>query len=168
MSRISSFTDWYSSLQQRERMMIILTTIVIIITLFFLLVWEPIHKGLEQEQQRLQSQQDILVWMQQAQQEVRALKATGVRTNKRNSNTPISLSIEQTAATSGIKSFLTKMESSGKDTARASLDGVSFNQMMLWINTLEHSYGVLASSVNIEGTDKSGLVNARITFSRGG
>lgn len=168
MSRFGVITDWYSSLQQRERMMVILTSVVVIVTLFFLLVWEPIYKGLEQEQQRLQSQQDILVWMQQAEQEVKALRASGVRTNTRNSNAPVSLSIEQTAATSGIRSYLTKTESSGKDSARTSLDGVSFNQMILWINTLERNYGVMASSVNIENTDKPGLVNARITFSRGG
>ena len=168
MNALDNLRNWFESLQPRERLMVVLTSIVVVITLFYVAVWEPLHKGLQQELEKRDNLQASLAWMQGAAQEVRALRAAGVSGQRRNDNAPVSLTIEKTAASSGIKSKLGKLESSGKNAARARLDNVDFNQMILWLNTVEQNYGIAASSVNIESTDKPGIVNARISFSRDG
>jgi len=166
MNRMTQLTDWYESLQPRERIMVISTSVIVIITLFYLMVWEPIYKGLEQEQQRQQNQQAIVSWMQQAAAEANALRASGVRGGIRNANAPVTLSVEQTIATAGLKSNLAKLESSGKDSARVLLDNAAFNQLIIWLNILETNFGITASSANIERSDKTGFVNARLTLTR--
>ncbi len=166
MNQLDPITNWYASLQAKERTMVAVMSVVIVLTLFYLLAWEPVYKGYEVERQKLESQKSILVWMKQAQQEVRSLRASGVKSTRRSSNTPVSIVIEQTAASSGLKSQVSKIESSGKNSSRVKLANVSFNQMILWINTIEQNHGIVTSSINIEKTDKPGLVNAKITFSK--
>ena len=168
MNALDNLRNWFDSLQPRERVMVLVTALVLVVTLFYVVVWEPLHKGLQQELEKRDNLQKSLAWMQGAAQEVRALRAAGVSGQRRNNKVPVSLTIEKTAASSGITSKLGKLESSGKNSARARLDNVDFNQMILWLNTVEQTYGIAASSVNIESTDKPGLVNARITFSRNG
>lgn len=166
MSKLSMVTDWYGSLDARERMLVSITGIIVIATLFYLLLWEPIYKGLDEERLKRENQQSNLVWMQQAAAEARSLKASGARSTVRNSNSPVSLSIEQSIGTAGLKNNLSKLESSGKDSARAVLDNVSFNQMVVWLNTLESVYGISANSATIDRTDKEGYVNARLNMKR--
>ena len=166
MKQLTPVIEWYENLQARERLMVTGAGLLVIVTLFYLLLWEPLYDGLEMEQQKLKNQQNIIGWMQQAAVEARGLRASGVRTSNRNRNTPVSLAVEQTIGNSGLKSKLAKLESSGKDSARVRLNQVSFNQMIIWINNLESSYGISTSSLSIDRTDKAGIVNARINLSR--
>ncbi len=166
MNALDSLRNWYDTLQARERVMVVITAVVVAITLFYIALWEPVRNGLQQELKKQQSLQTNLAWMQQAAQQVRSLRASGANAQNRDIDSPVSLTLEKTAASSGIKSRIGKLESTGKDKARVRLDNVDFNQMMLWLNTLQNTYGISADSITIDATDKPGLVNARINFSR--
>ena len=163
--QLEALSIWHQSLPQRDRIMVNTTTVIIVITLFYLLAWEPIYQGLEQQQQQYKSQKNVVSWMQGAAAEVKALKRSGAKTVTSN-NQPVSLIIEQSAKISGLKNNLGKLESSGKEGARAKLDTASFNQMLIWLNTLEKQHGITVTSANIERAEKTGTVNARLSFSR--
>ncbi len=166
MKQLDAFNQWYGSLQARERLMVMATGIVVIITIFYVAIWEPLHQGLDDAQQHYQANLKNLQWMQQAAAEVRALKASGGSVRNTNSNQPVTLLVEQSAAISAIKPNLSKLESSGTDGARVALDGASFDQMLLWLNTLEQAHGVPVASANIERAEKPGTINARLSFNR--
>lgn len=169
MNALDNLRNWFDSLLPRERTMVTITGIVVAITLFYITVWEPLHNGLREQREKLASQHKTLSWMQQAAREVSALRAAGMATaQRRNDSGPVTLTIEKTASSAGIRNRLSKLESSGQDSARARFDDVDFNQMILWLNTVEQTYGIQATSVTIEKTDKPGMVDARITFSRSG
>jgi general secretion pathway protein M len=163
--QLEALNLWYQSLSQRDRTLVIVTSIIMAVALFYLLVWNPVYRGLEQQQQQYKSQQSIMAWMQQAAAEVKTLRRSGARTVSR-SNQPVSLIIEQSAKVSGLKNNLDKLESSGKEGARVKLDTASFDQMLIWLNTLEKQHGVTVTSASIERAEKSGTVNARLSFSR--
>jgi general secretion pathway protein M len=166
MNQFDAFNQWYTSLQPRERLMVIATSIVVAVTIFYIAIWEPLHKGLDDAQQQFQSNLKNLQWMQQAATEVRSLKASGGRIRNIDTNQPVTLLVEQSAAISAIKPNLSKLESSGQDGARVALDGASFDQMLIWLNNLEQNHGVPVSSANIERADKPGTINARLSFNR--
>lgn len=166
MKQLDAFNQWYSGLQTQERNMVLITSIVVAITLFYIAVWEPLHTGAREAEQQYQVNMKNLQWMQQAATEVRTLKATGNRVRKAAANQPVTLMVEQSANTSAIKPNLSKLESSGKDSARVVLDGASFDQMLVWLNTLEQNYGLPVASANIERADKPGTINARLSFNR--
>ena len=136
MEQIQQLKQWFYSLPSKEQMMVSGTGIVIIITLFYLIIWEPVHLGFQEEQQKQQSQKEILLWMQQAASEVKSLRATGSQTTIRSKNKAITLVIEQTIQNAGLKPSVKKIESSGNKGARVSLNDASFNQILVWLDTL--------------------------------
>ncbi len=166
MQQLQQIKQWFNSLPSKEQWMVSATGLLIIATLFYLIVWEPVHDGLAAEQQKQQSQKEILLWMQQAAIETRALQSSGVRSTVRDKNKPATLIIEQTVNNAGLKPSVNKIESSGKNGARVILNDASFNQILVWLNTLATYNGIQVVSANIERASKPGLANARLTLER--
>lgn len=165
MEQIQQIKQWFNSLAPNEQWMVSGTGTLIAVTLFYLMVWEPIHVGLNAEQQKQQSQSTILLWMQKASIEVKGLRSSGGVTI-RDKNKPATLIIEQTINNAGLKSSVKKIESSGKNGARVTLNEASFNQIMVWLSTLAKHNGIQVVSANIERADKTGRANARLTLER--
>ena len=138
--QLELLNNWYNSLSLRDRNLLITTIIFLSITLFYLIVWEPVHQGRDLQQQKLKSQQDIYTWMQSASNEVKSLKSSGIR--KATSNQPISLILENSA------------------------NSASFDQLLVWLNTLEQQHGVTITTANIERNEKMGTVSARLSFEK--
>ena len=155
---------WYNSLSLRDKNLLIAISCLLLVTLFYLIVWEPIHQGLDQQQQKFKSQQDIYSWMQSASNEVKTLKRSGTR--KAPSKQPIALTLENSANVSGLKKHISKIESSGKSGARVKIDSASFDQLLVWLNTLEQKHGVAITTASIERNDKAGTISARLSFEK--
>lgn len=166
MKQLDDIKNWYHGLQQRERQLVLAASTVIIITLLYLTIWEPIHQGIEDQTQKYQTQSDILDWMQTAAVEVRTLQASGAAKRKTNSSQPVTLLVENSAATAGLKPYLSKLESTSEKGARITIDAASFDQLLLWLNTLQSQYGITVSSANLDRNNTPGAVNARMTLNR--
>lgn len=166
MKQVQQLKHWFYSLTEKEQWIVSGTTLLIIVTLFFLIVWEPLHLGLKNEKIKQAAQSKNLIWMQQAASEARSLRNTGGSTNVRDKNKPTTLVIEQAINNAGLKSYVGKIESSGNNGARVTLNEVSFNQMLVWLNTLATHNGIHVTSANIERSSASGKANARLTFER--
>jgi len=166
MAQLQQFKQWFYSLSTKEQRMVSGAIAVILATLFYLVIWEPIHQGLETAQQKNQSQQEILLWMQEAATEVGTLRAAGGRNAIRDKDKPITLVIEQTVNNAGLKDSVNKIESSGKDGARVTLNDAPFNQILIWLNTLATHNGIQVVSANIERSNSPGRADVRLTFER--
>ncbi len=166
IEQLGQLKTWFNSLPQKERWMVSGTGLLIFITLFYLIIWEPVHVGLQEEQQKQQSQREVLYWMQQAATEVKTLRASGNRSTIRDKNKPTTLVIEQAINNAGLKSSVSKIESSGNNGARVTLNEASFNQILVWLNTLSTHNGIQVVSANIERGSKPGRANARLSFER--
>jgi general secretion pathway protein M len=166
MKQLEDIQNWYQGLQQRERQMVLAASAVIVITLLYLSIWEPISTGIEDQTQKYQTQLDILDWMQTAAAEVRALQASGATKRQSNSSQPVTLLVENSATTAGLKPYLRKLESTSDKGARVTMDDASFDQILLWLNTLQTQYGISVSSANLDRADKAGAINARMTLNR--
>ncbi len=164
--QLEQLNRWFHSITKKEQWIVSGTAVFVVITLFFLIVWEPLHQGLESEQIKQTTQNKNLMWMQKAEAEVKALRSAGTRTNIRDKNKPTTLVIEQAINNAGLKTNVDKIESSGKNGARVILNEVSFNQMLVWLNTLAKHNGIHVTSANIERTSATGKTNARLTFER--
>lgn len=167
MKQLETLQNHYQNLSPRDQKLAIITIALLVITLFYTMIWEPIHDDLAYQKQEQKIQQDIYVWMKNAQIEVESIRKSGNSTGKIiKENSPVSIVIEQSANTSGLKQYISKIESSGKNSAQIKIEDASFDQMLLWINTLNTRYGILVSSAKIERTNKEGVINARLTLKR--
>ncbi len=166
MEKLQQLKHWFFALPVKEQRMVAGTTVVLLLTIFYLSIWEPLHLGLATEQKKQQSQKDILLWMQEAAAEVKTLRVSGSRGTIRDKNKPTTLVIEKAINNAGLKASVDKIESAGKNGARVSLKEASFNQILVWLNTLSTHNGIQVVSANFERTDKSGRANVRLTFDR--
>lgn len=166
MQQIDALKQWYRSLPSREQIMVTATTVFVLITLFYIMLWEPLHVGLRDQQARIESQAETLAWMQQTAQEVKALQSSGGAAKIRDTNKPVTLVIEQSLAVAGLKQSVKKIESSGSDGARVTLDDASFNQVLIWLNTLATYNNIQVVSANIERSENDGRADARLSFER--
>jgi len=162
--QLDTLNQWYTSLPGRDQKLLIATIAFLLATLFYLLIWEPVHQGRDLQQQKLKTQQDIYSWMQSASKEVEALKRSGIK--KVSSNQPIALILENSAKVSGLKKHINKIESSGKNGAQVKIDSASFDQILVWLNTLEKQHGVSITTANIERNTEAGTVSARLSFEK--
>jgi len=165
MQMLEQFKRWYSSPTPRDMLLVNITTAIVVITLFYLILWEPLHKGLQQEQTKSESQQQLLQWMQQSAMEVKHLTASGGHQIKLR-NQPVSLVLEQSLKNAGLKPYVGKLESSGNNSARVKLDGVPFDQMLVWLDTIATYNAILVSSASVERGEKPGSANVRLSLSR--
>ena len=166
MQQFQQIRQWFFSLPTKEQWMVSGTGALLIITLFYLVIWEPLHLGLDEELQKQQSQQEILLWMQQAADEVKTLRSSGSSSTIRDKNKPTTLVIEQAIKNAGLQTSVKKIESSGNNGAKVTLDEAAFNQMLVWLNTLATHNGIQVVSANIDRAENPGRVNARLTFER--
>ena len=166
MKQLNDIQQWYQGLQQRERYLVLSAAVVIIITLLYISIWEPIHKGVEEQTQRYQNQLKILSWMQNASAEARALRASGTPSKRLNSSQPVTLLVERSAQSAGLRKYVSKLESTSDKGARVTIAAASFDQMLLWLNTLQSQYGITVSSASLDRENKPGTVNARLTLNR--
>ena len=166
MKQLQEIRHWFYSLAQKEQWIIFITVLLVILTMFFLMVWEPLHLGLEDEKQKQITQNKSMIWMQQASKEAKSLRRSGSSTNLRDKNKPTTLIIEQSINNAGLKPSVNKIESSGDNGARVTLNEVPFNQILVWMNTLAKHNGIHVTSANIERTATAGKANARLTFER--
>ena len=166
MKQLEDIQNWYHGLQQRERRLVLAAAALIMLTLFYIIVWEPIHNGVDDQAQQYRTQLDILDWMRDAAVEVSALKATGAARRQTNSSQPVTLLVEQSANTAGLKPYINKLESTSDKGARVTIEAASFDQLLLWLNTLQTQYGITVSSANLDRDEKPGAVNARMTLDR--
>lgn len=102
--QLLALNTWYVSLQQRERLLVLATSTILVITLFYILAWEPVFMGLEQQQQKYDSQRNVLAWMLTASAEAKVLKTSGIRPANK-SNQPVSLIVDQSATSAGLKKY---------------------------------------------------------------
>jgi len=54
----------WQGLQQRERLLLSSLAALVIVTVFWLAIWQPLHEGVAQAEQRLQSQQNYQRWFE--------------------------------------------------------------------------------------------------------
>ena len=166
IEQLEQIKNWFFSLPTNEQRMVSGTGIFIFVTLFYLIIWEPIQLGLQSELQKQQAQKEIVLWMNQSAAEVNALRRSGGKSLVRDKNKPVTLVIETTIKNAGLKSSVNKIESSGKNSSRVILKDASFNQLLVWLNTLSTHNGIHVVSANIERSDKVGRADARFTFER--
>ena len=144
--------------------MVLTASIAVFVTLFYLVLWEPVFKGIEEQKQRADNQRQILSWMQNAAEEVSALKASGARPQASQQNQSISTVVERSAVSAGIRSDINKIEAEGKQGIKVQMKAVNFNRLLQWLGDLQNRYGVNVKNLSVDIGEKPGMVSARVTL----
>lgn len=160
--------EWYAGLEPRERRLMIGAGVFLIVMLFYLLVWEPIAKDNEALRLSYQNSQQLIDWMEDAAEEAKALQAKISASGPSGSSENQSLLgiIDRTAKRDKLGSSVKRVQPDGKTGARVWLENAIFNDMIKWLENLQHKEGIRLVTTVIEKQEEPGLVNARLVFER--
>lgn len=161
---------WFAALAPRERAMVIAAAVVALLGLGYIALWEPLAGGVVRLEQSVQAQRELKQWMQQSAAEVRRLRSSsgGAATSSSPDEGARSLLsvTDETVRQANLGPAVRRIEPDGDTLVRVVLEQASFDDVMIWLGTLQRSYGVSVVDLAVDRQEQVGRVSARITLKR--
>lgn len=159
---------WFAGLAPRERAMVIAAAVVAALGLGYLALWEPLAGGVVRLEHSVQAQRELKQWMQQSAAEVHRLRGVGGAAGPSPGGEPRSLLAiaDQTVREANLGPSVRRIQPEGQTLVRVVLEQASFDDMMIWLGTLQRSYGVSVADLAVDRQEQAGRVGARITLKR--
>ncbi|WP_018954747.1 type II secretion system protein GspM [Thioalkalivibrio sulfidiphilus] len=153
---------WWEGLTQRDRRILMVGGALLCLLLPYMLIWQPLHDRAERLERTLVAQRADASWMQQAAAQLRATAATG-RTATPAGQSLLGL-IDRTVREGQLGGTVRRVQPEGANTVRVWLEDAPFDELMIWLGTLETRHGIRATSLVVDRQAAPGRVNARLTL----
>lgn len=157
--------DWFLSLAPRERVMVSAAAIVAVVALFYTAVWQPLHQGAAEMEQRIQRQRQLAIHVAKLGAQAERLRAR-TQGDFRAENDSLLAIINRTSRNMGLGHAIQRIQPDGPDKAAVTIEGASFNTMIRWLRKLQQQYGVTITVLNVVRGENEGRVEARMTLER--
>ena len=146
--------QWYLQLSERERILVLSAGAVSVVVLFYYLIWAPLNNSLNTQSAALDSDQKLLVWVQEQSNRAQLLKSTGQVASFNGSLTQL---VNQTTRAANIS--VSRLQPQD-DELQVWIDEVPFNALMRWLQDLEQR-GVIILQSDFSETNEAGIVQVR-------
>lgn len=153
--------DWFTGLQPRERLLLIGGSAVLVLLLFYTMMWEPLSGSVRRLRANIAQQESLLSWIQDAAQDVKALRGTSRRPAKLKPGQSLFSLIDSTAKSSRLGDALKRVKPDGENKVSVWLEEAAFDDVMRWLENLQRSYGIEIKSITIDRKDIVGKVDAK-------
>ncbi len=147
--------DWWEGLASRERNLAILSAVIIVVGALYWGVYQPLSDSLEQEQKRLKSNQQTLVWMKSKGQDIVNYQALN---KSASGNVNLNQLIGNSARQSGI--IISRIQPKGNE-LEVWIDNIEFNKLLAWLKQLQERHGVVTLNTDLAVGDAPGTVKVR-------
>ena len=152
---------WYG-LPARTRMLASIGGAVVVLGLIYFAAWRPLQADLARLRISVPRQAAQLEWMRTQAPIAKSMRARAVT-----STSALAPVVEQSAATHGVRNFMTKIDAEGNTAARVTLEAIPFNTLVSWISELQATSGAVVDDATIDAHASPGLVNARLRLRAG-
>ncbi|GAA3979206.1 type II secretion system protein M [Allohahella marinimesophila] len=155
----------YLNLSRRDQLAVQLLAIAVAGFLVYALIWRPIADYADTAEAAALQEKAALVWMKENEAKARSIAST-LGGGDTSAGLPQGQSLISVIGNSA-RNFdleLQRFEPRGEDQVNVWLDKIEFNQMMLWLETLREQSGIVVSQINVDRTDVSGQISARISL----
>jgi general secretion pathway protein M len=159
---MDAFKTWFNTLEQRERLFVTIAGAMLAVALVYLALLAPFNKLVDTRTTRVEKKRQDLAWMSSVAPTLRNLAMTQPGA----SGESLVVLIDRTARQSGIASAVTAQTPNGDHGMRVRLENAHFDNVILWLASLQQQFNVGVESATIDRTDKSGIVNASLVLSR--
>jgi general secretion pathway protein M len=160
---MNALVRWFKSLEQRERILVAVAGALLAIVLIYALV-APFNRLVDARAMRVEQKRQDLAWLRSVSPAIRTLAMSQPGT----SGESLVVLIDRTARQAGIASAVTAQTPNGEHGMRVRLEAANFDNMIVWLASLQQQYGVSIESASFDRTDKSGVVNASVVLIRAG
>jgi type II secretory pathway component PulM len=155
---MAALRAWFVSLARREQRFVLAGAAACLV-LLLMATWLPFEHRLTQLQQRVQTKQADLVWLQSVAPQLQALRSAAPAAG---GESLVALA-DSVARSSGIARALSS-QPGGDGTLSVRLEQVAFDALLSWAGELVQHHGVRVVSASIDGGANPGLVSATIVL----
>lgn len=145
-------------LNDRERKMVYAGVIALLVFLPYQLIWSPLMNAVDEKREQVAKQQADLVWMQSKVAEIRNLARSASK--PQGSEQSIYGIVERTARQQ-FKGDI-RVQQEGKEGVRVQIKNTSFDDLMVWLDTLGYQHQVYVKDFKVENEKEAGRVSASV------
>ena len=153
--------QWFNNLAQREQQMVLSAFVIIVVFIIYSL-WSSFTSHIENLQHRVNNQQSIQSWMQQAANEVNQLRGSGTAGARPKGKQLLLGLIDRSAKQNKLGSSLQKVQPEGEQGVRVWLEKAAFDNIVVWLDNLQYKHGLVVTDISIDSQEVTGTVNARV------
>lgn len=156
--------EWWNNLALREKQMLTLGALALFITLFYLFIWSPIDETTAALRKQIRSNQELLTWMENADQKLQALAKAPAQTVPAEGSllSIVQKQINQTPFVSA----LTQLHQGENDSVQLTFQKVNFDKLIAWLTQLVQENGLVISQLTVIPTDKPGITGVDLVINK--
>lgn len=155
--------EWFGKLEKREQNILLVGIIFVVFYLFYGVLYSGIAEDRDKYLKRNTADSETLAWMNDAVQNIKRMKGSSGRGSNLAGKSLSQLS-ELGAKRSGIR--IGRFQPKDETEAQLWFDDVEFDQLLDFLARLETDYGLTIDDLSVNTGNESGIVNARLKFSK--
>jgi type II secretory pathway component PulM len=155
--------DYIKSLGTQEKLYLSLGAIFVLVIILYQAIWKPIHASVERKKQLVTSKAELLNWMQQATNDLKALQRQSPQPRTDYSTGALLSIIDKTTEKLHVRSFIRRIDPGGDNQVQIWLEGIHFDDLIQLLNILKRNHGIMTDSLALTRKSDQGLVDVRLT-----
>lgn len=156
--------EWWINLSIREKQTVILGSTAVIILMIYNLIWSPLHNTVITMRKQIQSNQQLLTWMQSADNRIQAIeKNLQTKSSAHPSGSLLSV-VQNQINQSPIATNLSQLRQAENDSVQSSFKQVNFDKLIAWLSGSWQEHGLIVTQVTITPGNTPGMVSAELTL----
>lgn len=157
--------EYWAELNDRQHKLVIIAGVVLAFIVFYALIWEPVHDSVLRLRQEVQRNEKLLVWMQQAQVQLKRARQTNSSGTLGQGQSLVTV-VEKSLQKAQLGGGVTALKQVDSQRIELSLTESSYGDLVKWLNQFQDQYGITLERVTLKRTDVPGMVNANIVMTR--
>lgn len=159
---ISQVQTWWSGISQLEQRMMMGCGVLVIVGLVYWGILQPMSQRAELAQSRIQSERQLLAWVQEKADDITALRKSGGVTY---SNQPLNQLVSSSARRYKVELIRVQPRN---ESVQVWIKPLAFNQLVDWLRYLKEQQGIEVEFLDIDRTEQAGMIEVnRLQFKRG-
>ncbi|GAA03002.1 type II secretion system protein M [Photobacterium leiognathi] len=154
---------WWKALSQREQYLVLGAGGALLIAILYWGFWQPLNQRTEMAQSRIQTERQLLSWVEDKANKINAYKRAGGTVNV--SDKGLNQVVNET--TERFKIEVIRMQPRN-DAIQVWVKPVPFNALLNWLSYLQDNFGIETQFIDISKADQNGMVEVnRLQLGRG-
>ena len=154
--------DWWRNLSDREKLIVGGGGSLTLLLLVYLFIWSPFISTISMDKNQVKYQRSLLIWMKQADTELKGLAASGASV-QRTTETQLLSVVDASLKTAQLNQYASSIGQSGAKKVLIKFKQVPFDSLIKWLAENWKTRGIKVTQISVT-PDKgiSGIVDADV------
>lgn len=157
----------YEALAPRERRLVVIGAVFAALLIVYLAVVQPIASMHTRLVKQLEYDRASLAFLRDAEAQIRAAGPLRAGPGHLRPGESILAVVSSAAQRSPVADSVQRIEQAANGGVRLTLSSARFDELVRWLATLNHSYGIEVADANIQQAQAPGTVDATLTLKAG-